>query len=540
MIFSSVYIKPPRHFVIPVSHYRFYSAHHIPIHSDTDQLQINQFINTNEFNYIKRYQLRNNRLNRPVVGIAVSGGGYRSLTVCSALLSQLEQYNYIPYINYISGTSGATWYMSQLYTHHLTCQPCSINTQSSNYYQHIHNILRSKLTTHHMISINTLNYRQLIKNIIYAYATMKSLSVIDLLSYAIDATFLHSTNNNHSIDLFTSHHQSLHNNVLPYPIYNMIDGINQLFYCMTPDEFQCIDLQCSIPINSVHHRYTNGTPDVTQAEHEQLIKLCTVLAICGSAFCVDINRILSELKYHVPSTYLNLLHYMIQNRSMLTSQLIASYKINNILYNLSNEQQSQINHINHDKLIELCQQPQITLSDAGTLCNVPFHSLLRRHCNIIICIDNSTPPDIYDAYSIKQMYVYGKQYNIKLPELSDSNIQYIKPCNTSYKSLLGGTIPNIDHHFTHVKLQLIQQMSYSLCTIIHGNKPSNIPTILYIPLIKNDKFNSDYDPRQLCIQRQHLHTFNLHYTVDQFNQLSELVQWNLNEIIDEIRHVLDS
>lgn len=50
----------------------------------------------------------------PKIGIAISGGGYRSMLVGTGFISQMNDYGLFEYSDYIAGLSGGSWILMDL------------------------------------------------------------------------------------------------------------------------------------------------------------------------------------------------------------------------------------------------------------------------------------------------------------------------------------------------------------------------------------------------------------------------------------------
>jgi phospholipase A2 len=134
----------------------------------------------------------------------------------------------------------------------------------------------------------------------------------------------------------------------------------------------------------------------------------------------------------------------------------------------------------------------LELVDGGLSINIPFPPLLRpeRNVNIIIVLDNSTGNL---GSELPKAEKYAKSHGLKFPKID-------------YRSI-GKAIS------------------------VHKDPADiRVPVVIYIPLLANRDFDSEFDPRTAS----YCGTFNLKYTPEQVAQLSGLTQFTMQQNQDII------
>lgn len=73
------------------------------------------------------------------------------------------------------------------------------------------------------------------------------------------------------------------------------------------------------------------------------------------------------------------------------------------------------------------------------------------------------------------------------------------------------------------------------CTIIPGDVATGVPTIIYLPLLRNDSFSPSFCPRENALTKGgYCSTFNFNYTKEQVMELSGLTHANIKDSMPQI------
>lgn len=149
----------------------------------------------------------------------------------------------------------------------------------------------------------------------------------------------------------------------------------------------------------------------------------------------------------------------------------------------------------------LFDQPNLELADAGIFINYDLNSLLRRNVDIIIILDAST--NWRDVTQLQQAEKYWRQF-YKLPPFD-------------YSKILG-----------------------NVCTVFKDTADTTLPTIIYVPQIKNPAVLKD---PQNCLNN-YCNTFNFVYTPEQSQAIIDNALLNMIDsnqvILDEIKYKINS
>jgi len=259
---------------------------------------------------------------------------------------------------------------------------------------------------------------------------------------------------------------------LPLPIYTAVEATqNYKWFEFTPFEIGSSKIKSYVPTWAFGRRFMNGK-SLNYAPEQSLGYL---MGIWGSAFTADFHRIVDEIKTRLlKRDIFDLLHFTMDelqigdNRISPAQALNFAYKIpNNITNNME----------------------ELTLVDGGMDFNLPFPPLLRqnRKVDVIIAFDYSS--GIEDSTILKKAEFHAIRNNLKFPIINTEN--YMQK--------------NI--------------------SVFKGSKSSGTPTVIYLPLIKNEKFSKNFDPQNAS----YCSTFNFEYTNRQYDELSGLTKFNMNQ-----------
>lgn len=141
---------------------------------------------------------------------------------------------------------------------------------------------------------------------------------------------------------------------------------------------------------------------------------------------------------------------------------------------------------------------RIRLMDAGVHLNLPFVPLMRpeRGTDIIIAFDQSSAPDIFSSVSLELMQQFAREENMPFPDCSYA-LRAVEPFN-----------PRVKYTFA----------SSHRCTVIPGDVSRGIPTVIYLPLLRNDAFSQTFCPRLNSMGKEpgsYCSTFNFKYLPEQ-------------------------
>ena len=216
-----------------------------------------------------------------------------------------------------------------------------------------------------------------------------------------------------------------------------------------------------------------------------------------------------------PATMQRLLHTLVYDHlEMSEDRLITPAKFPNMGHG----------HVSLDrdgKKHPWADMKTLRLMDAGVHTNLPFPPLLRpeRHSDIIIALDQSSAPDIFASVSVDIVQQFAQAEGMAFPDCKDMLATDPSKADT----------PQAKHSAANAKR----------ITIVRGDVSKGVPTVIYMPLLRNDNFSKDFCPRENALSKNgYCSTFNFSYTAEQVMQLSGLTHANIKDSMDEIRQCI--
>lgn len=216
------------------------------------------------------------------------------------------------------------------------------------------------------------------------------------------------------------------------------------------------------------------------------------MGIWGSAFTLSFSEAIEESQEKMPQKIKNYIKKYTEVRGREETR-VSPAKLNNLSYGMN---------------VEFGKMKTLTLLDAGLHFNLPFPPLLRpeRKVDIIIVCDASASAH-KGAPAVRKAEKWAKERGLKFPK--------------------------IDYDI----------IGKNIISVFKDETDKDVPTIIYMSIVKNRKFNKQFDPVKE-IQNGFCNTFNFKYTPKQFKLLSGLMEYNIiesKEIIKrEIRNKIES
>lgn len=274
----------------------------------------------------------------------------------------------------------------------------------------------------------------------------------------------------------------------PYPIYTAVLAISPYeWFEFTPYEVGSIYLKSFVPGWAFGHFFNNGQ---TVYNIEPPLSLGFMMGVWGSAFSANFREILEHEGDKINPVELRNLLKIAVAKPTIGETRISTAVVYNFTFNVPD--------------LPLNTYEKITLVDAGLDFNIPTPPLLRpeRTVDIIIVLDASG--NVAGAPALHKAEEYAKRHGLKFPKINYENIDK------------------------------------TICSIFQSADPS-IPTIIYFPLIKNERYGS-FDPAE-SIKTSYAKTYNFKYSAEQINELSGLTEFSMKEnkdrIIEAIKHVVN-
>jgi phospholipase A2 len=249
----------------------------------------------------------------------------------------------------------------------------------------------------------------------------------------------------------------------------------------TPYEIGCRDKGIFVPTWAFGRKFKKGKSinNLTEPSLEFL------MGIWGSAFTATLNEALENFKNRIPKLVFNDLEKITYHTELGQIRFFPA-ELYNPVYKMKNQSWKKYKHL--------------TLVDAGLDCNLGLLPVVQRDTDIIIVLDSSA--DIIGAPELKKAEKQARDQNLKFPKIDYTNID-----------------------------------SKNISIF----KEEGTPTIIYIPLIQDNNYNSTFNPVE-SIKNGFCNTFNLCYSYEEFELLfgltNYIVKSNKDIILNEIAEAI--
>ena len=155
--------------------------------------------------------------------------------------------------------------------------------------------------------------------------------------------------------------------------------------------------------------------------------------------------------------------------------------------------------------------------DAGCDVNIPFVPLLRPEPEVnlaILALDQSGGRDQYISTNLQLAAQYARRFNWPFPDVSQALKVEPRQKSKSGKSMTAASCQPL--------------------TVCEGDVEKAVPTVLYMSLLRDERFHPTFCPRQAPF----CSTSNWTYTSDEIDLLTGLTAHNTRNSIELIRKVL--
>lgn len=453
----------------------------------------------------------------PRIALCLSGGGYRAIVACTGAFRALEEIGLLDCISYIVGLSGSCITLGTLYSKNYS----SMNEYSENMKEKL-----TKTAKECFFDKKSFDFYLKLRNESKKYNTPQSKG-INLFTSMISSQLLSDIDRGYDItfsDIDKISHLS-DEGKLPIPIFTAsFRGLDDNLQWMefTPWQIGSDYLNNYIPSYYFNSVFENGC--VTHSRPN--FRLNQILALTNSAFCLPISRLTREIFF--PRPEIIELNHLKDNKD---PNDISDEEIDEIKSEIEDDQ-PDINYFqyfiekilstsvgekylfnpstisNFTKGIEnspLKKNEFLYFFDAGLNFRLPFPPLFRkqRDIDIIICFENSSPPYIDNAMALKQATNWAYDNGIELPDIDFSLCEFDDP------------------------------LSRRKICVFEDKYNSNVPTIIYIALQRNDEF-SNFDPIENARSGGYCSTTAFGMTPEHFDELSGLTQYTVTNARGEI------
>jgi len=429
----------------------------------------------------------------PRIQICASGGGYRAMVATLGSLLGMESTGLLDCVSTMAGLSGSTWAFAAWH-------------QSGKSLSEVRQSFCEKLP----LDFYTKKlWPETIKNHIRERMGFEQdLGLVDVMGWHLHNHLLKDLPSRPELwshPRLSEQAASIASGSKPMPIYTAVAHEHKRYrwFDFTPWEVGCNqDINVWTPTFGFGRKYNDGV----SIDHAVEPSLALLQATWGSAFCATVDQMFHELDKGdgaEPATMQRLLHTLIYDRlDMAEDRLVTPAKYPNPAYGL--KALGEHHPFAHIK--------KLKLMDAGCHTNLPFPPLLRRErgSDVIIALDQSSAPDIYSTRSVAIAQQWAKEEGLPFPE-----------CTEALK---------VDESQANHTVASKQR-----CTIIPGDVTRGIPTIIYIPLLRNVAFSPSFCPRLNGLTKGgYCSTFNFCYSADQVMELSGLTEANMKDALPQI------
>ena len=352
----------------------------------------------------------------PMIGILLSGGGYRSMICSLAMMVALDHLGLLDMVSHISSLSGSAWFLSNWYAHDKSLDELKKHFKKcmeKHFFNNTSDILHTAQTF-----MERKKYGQ-------------PITIVDMWGSTLGNVLFDGIKDSQNLKISSLREKAL-SGKYPYPIFTAItptkgtDHDRYKWLEFNPFEMGGSGLYVDIEYsNSVWNK-----GDLQEICSEPALE--SMLGIFGSAFSVDYNDIIRL--YGTNMYRRGILKYFkaIVEKFELQDFRIAKGKLLNSFYGLDD----------NDK-------PILDVFDAGISFNSPILPLLERGMDIIIHCDagDTNPEDRFHNFQLMLDYVKTKGFDLSHidPSLMDFKKCYIFTHQTAPSIIY---IPNIVEYST--------------------------------------------------------------------------------------------
>lgn len=432
----------------------------------------------------------NQDINQPLkVGITLSGGGFRAMMLSAATIATAEQSGLMDTLSYLTALSGSTWSMAPWYCSNLSAQDF-LNALEAQATQGIQRVAKNILKIPDIIS-------KLVTNIKTSLASQQALSLIDMYGYALGRIILENTATAPGGVKPSADSLALYNQVerikeggSPFPLY--VASLANTSTADKPGLYQWVEfspyevlseyLRGGVNSWAFGRRFNNGVSVNNTAPYA----LGYLMGVWGSASSVSVKDIYDQLG--VKNTIWGLRHLAeLIVKTELGDVRLSPANISNYTYGMATSPFSE--------------KEKITLIDAGISANNPVYPLLNKNRDLDIIIVCDFSQSVTNALELKKAIDLARARGYKMPTIN------------------------------------YQQAAQQICSVWSDPDPT-VPTIIYLPRIKNAEYNEGFDPETITGLRGYANAANFAYTKKQFDDFVGLMKYNLNASLGKIKEAM--
>lgn len=425
----------------------------------------------------------------PRIGIASSGGGYRAMLASLGVLVELESQGVLDCVTYHAGLSGGSWLLANIYG------------STSKTLPDLRDVLKSKLEQP-FYSTNMFP-STILSQLRERLAQNDDLSLIDSYSWHLQHHLFRDFPTKPELwnqARISEQSEKCADGGMPLPIYTAVTALDAgrcRWVEVTPYEFGLRDdVNAFIPTWSIGRKFKDG---ISQDSHVEPT-LAFMAGVFGSAFCATVDQIFSNVIEN--ATVQRILHQLLYKQlpTLGDERLVSSAEF-----------------VNPFEKGALSQQVNLNLFDAGCDANIPFHPLIRpeRKCDVIIALDQSAGVDQYLSTNLSLAAEYAAKFHWPFPD-----------CSAALKIEKNSNSKKVGKKMSAASMKAL--------TICDGSVEKGIPTVMYMSLLRNEKFDPHFDPRRakFCA------TSNWVYKKEQVDLLTGLTAFNTRQSVDQIKKTL--
>lgn len=404
----------------------------------------------------------------PRIALCFSGGGYRAMISTLGFLISAQKMGILDAVSYIACLSGSTWAICSWMAHELSLLDLKTLIR-----EQIKNPIDTGFNISHLIEngISKLIYGQKL-NLVGIWGSL----LANILFSDFDKKFIEELKrlSKAQIPTLSQSRLRLSNGAFPMPIYTAALVAREYDWIeFTPYEIGSIGTKSFVPSWSFGRKFKGGI----SIDYPPECGLDYYMGIWGSAFTASASEILEIYSSSLPSVLYQTLDCIVGTLEYGLGEFrLSPALIRNFAYMLDGHP------FKYEKFL--------TLVDAGLDFNLPIPPLLRKERKVDIIIICDASSDIENAPELRLAEQYAVKNNIKFPIIDYQNIDK------------------------------------NIVSVFKDEQDPEKPVIIYMPRIKNENYSKTFDPTKLIKEGGYCSSFNLQYSIEQFNELCGLIEYN--------------